>query len=387
MASRTRFLAIAVVLPSFLLLPLPNAPASEGRDKTIVTEGRGAGSDANAMEQAKQDALRRAVEEACGSFITSQTKTKNFTAIYDKAFSLAAGYVTEFEVLERRTAGGISYCKIRAKVSTVAFEKEWARLLHTIHAEGNPRCILVVVEDDNIDDTREPRTNGVAQGILENFFIDKGVQLMDKTASEDVRERDVSLAAINNDINKLAAAAAAFKADVFVRGVAEARRAGTSVMGGRTMYRWSASLSIRAYHADSAQMLMSNTFSTTKTNTNENAGGEAALRACAQENAGRILSEIGEAWRKRQNVRRTCQLVLENCSRRDFKAFESAMRKVQGVQDVRLKELVNSVCRIEIDWAYDLERLVDRIERLEVSGTSYEFTEQTHDRAVAKLVK
>ena len=80
------------------------------------------------------------------------------------------------------------------------------------------------------------------------------------------------------------------------------------------------------------------------------------------------------------------QLTLENCTRRDFKAFEAAATKLQGVKDVRLKELVNKICQVEIDWEYDLERLATRIEKLEVEGVTFEITEQTHDRLTARLM-
>ncbi|HVP12856.1 MAG TPA: hypothetical protein VMV94_16905 [Phycisphaerae bacterium] len=376
------FLAIALSITA--ATPALAGPPDE---KVITIEGRAAGTDANAMDQAKQDALRRAVEQACGSFIDGQTQTKNYAAVYDKALSLAAGYVTEFQILERRVEAGVSICKVQATVSTAAFEKEWARLLHTIDAEGNPRCIVVVLEDNNVDDNAPPKTGGVVQSALENFFLKKGVQLMDKAATDEARGRDLALAALNDDVNKLAAMAAAFKADVVIRGVAEARRGGATDLGGKRVHKWSGTLSIRAYHADSAQMLMSNTYTSTVTTTFENTGGDEVLKKCAEENAGRILQDIGEGWRQRQNVKRVCQVTLENCSRDDFKAFEAALRKVDGVMDVRMKELVNSVCQVEVDWSYDLEKLIRRIEELRVPGTSYAVTEQTHDRVTFKLAK
>lgn len=362
------------------------APPAKG-EVVITIEGHAAGTNTNAMEQAKQDALRKAVEQACGTFISSQTKVENYAAVYDKAMSFAGGYITKFTVLERRTDNGMSHCKVRATVSKASFEKEWARLRHTIEAEGNPRCVVIMVEDNDTYDATPPKTNGVTQSIIENFFLNKGVQLMDKGASENVRSRDIALAALNDDVNKLAAMAASFKADVLIRGNAEARQAGTTPMGGRTLYKWTATLNVRAYHTDSAQMLMSKTYSATKTTSNQDAGGDEVLRKCAEANAGQMLRDIGEAWRQRQNIRRVCQVTLENCSRRDFKAFEKALRQVTGVQNVKLKELVNNVCQVEVDWAYDLERLVSRIESLTVPDTSFEITEQTNDRVTIKLIK
>ncbi|HWL93689.1 MAG TPA: flagellar assembly protein T N-terminal domain-containing protein [Phycisphaerae bacterium] len=353
--------------------------------KIITATGQAAGSDLNAMEQAKQDALRKAVEQACGTFISSHSKTKSYEAVYDKVLSLAPGFVSEYEVLERKIEDGISHCKVRAHVSTVAFEKEWALMLHTLEIEGNPRCVVVVVEDNNTDDTTPPRTDGVAQSVLEQFFLDKNVQLMDQDASDKSKARDMDLAARNNEIEKLAAMAASFKADVVIRGAADAKMVGVSEISGRPLFKWSATLTIRAYHTDSAQMLMSAVYSETKASVNENQGGDDAIRACAEKYAGKILGDIGEAWRKRQNVRRTIQVTLENCSRRDFKEFESALSAERGVQAVRMRELVNNVCQTEVDWEYDLERLAARIESIEIDGATLEIVQQTHDRITARL--
>lgn len=366
---------------------LPARAAGPDQIKTIVMEGSAPGTNTNAMEQAKQDALRKAVEQACGTFISAQTKTKEYAVVRDKIMALAAGFVTEFEVLDRRVEKEVSYCKVRAKVVVGAFEVEWERLRHTVDAEGDPRCMVVVVEDNNVDDETPPKTDGVVQSTLEKFFLDKGVQLMDKGAADDVKNRDIDLAALNDDVKKLAAMAASFKADVVIRGVAEARRAGTTELAGRTLYKWSATLSIRAYHTDSAQLIMSNSYSATKPSVNENAGGDEALRACAAENAGKILQDIGEAWRHRQNVRRIARVTIENSDRDAYKVFEKALRKVDGVQDVRLREFVNDVCQVEVDWSYDLERLAARIEELKAPKVRYKITEQTHDRITVKIVK
>lgn len=364
-----------------------SATANPAPDKWITMEGKAAGTNANAMEQAKQDALRRAVEQACGVFISGQTRTKVYAAVYDKAMAQAQGYISEFKITASRVENGISYCTVNALVSLKSFEEEWARLLHTLESEDNPRCIVVIIEDNNVDDANPPSAGGVAQSIIENSFMKKGIQLMDNTGSSDTRNRDIQVATQSNDIKKLAAMYGSFKSDVIITGKAEARAAGTSELSGRTIYKWSATISIRAYHTDSAQLLMSNSYTATATSVNPNAGGNDALKKCADEYSGAILREMAEAWRKRQQVRRTVQVTLENCTRADYKAFEEAIRAMDGVQGIRMRELVKEVCQTEIEWSYDNERLISRIEELKVGATRYTVTEQTHDRVTFKLEK
>jgi hypothetical protein len=238
-------------------------------------------------------------------------------------------------------------------------------LAHTLEREDNPRCIVIVIEDDDSDDQNPPKTGGVVQSALENFFLSKGVQLMDKSATDDIRKRDVTLADMNNNPAKLAAMAASFKADVLVIGNAQARRSGASEMAGQTIYRWQATLNVKAYHADSAQVLSSNTYSTTKAGPHEIGGGDEALKTCVDQHGAAILRDIAEAWSKRQFVRRSLQITLEGCSRKDFLAFEKALSQVDGVQGVRLRELVNDVCQVEVDWSYNIATMAGRIDDLD----------------------
>ncbi|MHC4067839.1 MAG: hypothetical protein ACYSUI_25500, partial [Planctomycetota bacterium] len=196
----------------------------------------------------------KAVGQAAG------TGTEDFALVKDRILSQAGGYVREWEEVRRWVDGGVTNVEIEAIVLVADFERDWAAFAHLKEDEGNPRMMVVIIEDNDVDDLKPPVLHGVCQSRIEHFFLDKDVQLMDKTVSEQVRERDVSQAALDNDVTKLAAIAAEFKAEVLVFGRAEAKRGGTVALGGHTLYGWDVTLNIRAVQADSAAILMSNTY-------------------------------------------------------------------------------------------------------------------------------
>jgi hypothetical protein len=215
---------------------------------------------------------------------------------------------------------------------------------------------------------------------------------MDKGQSEEVRSRDLALAATNNDINRLAAVAAALKAEVVLLGNAEAKYGGEIEIGGYRKAKWDCKLTIRIIQTDSAMLLASNVYRPKKpyyTN-NSASGASAGLEQIAQERAGEILQDLGEAWRKRVNVRRILRVTLEPATRKDFKTFQDLLAQVKGVQGgedgIKLREMVNQVVDAEVDWSYDLNALADRIEQLSPPGVSYEIVEQTADRIRVRLV-
>ena len=103
-----------------------------------------------------------------------------------------------------------------------------------------------------------------------------------------------------------------------------------------------------------------------------------------------MLRDLGRAWNSRDVNRQLCQVQFAPCSRTEFKRIAGALAEVRGVQGgrdgVRLRELVNEVAEAEIDWTFDLNRLADVIEELEVEGMSFEITEMTGNRLMVRVV-
>jgi hypothetical protein len=390
MKLRSSLLTIAAGL-TFAASALAQPDFAEPRERWIKVTGMAAGIDQTAAEQAKQDALRLAVERACGVFINAQSQVADFELVRDKILQQAVGYIKEYKVLDEHNDGSLSYCTVDALVSTQRFEQDWAALAQTREQEANPRCVMVVIEDDNVDDLKSPRANGIVQSCLENFFLNHDIQLMDKGQSEAVRQRDLALAAINDDIDRLAAVGAQLKAEVVLVGNAEAKYAGDVTIAGYRKAKWDCSLTIRIIQTDSAMLLASNVYRPEKTFFTDTgaAGASEGLEQIAREQAAQILQDLGEAWRKRVNVRRILRVTLEPANRADFKVFQTHLAQVKGVQGgddgVKLRELVNDVADVEVDWSYDLNTLADRIEQLTPPGVRYEVVEQTADRLRVRL--
>jgi len=374
-----------------LVLAWGPAGARAAEEAAVTVTGKAVGTSLSAQEEARSDALRQAVQQACGAYINSQTQVQNYRATYDHVMSLAAGFVKRYDIEKEWQDLDMSYCTIRAVVSTSLVEKEWAAFAHTYKREGFPRVVVVVTEDDDVDDGRPPITGGTVQSAIENFFLSKNVTLMDKGQSDSVRDRDLSLAAITDDVNKLAAAAAAFKAEVVVFGQANAKYAGAVEIAGRTAHRWDITLTVRAIQTDSARILASNVYRPQKrhTSTSRGSGGD-ALVELGRDAAPKILRELGAAWNSRDVNSKMCQLYFSPCSRQTFKNIRDALAEVRGIQNgragVRLRELVNDVAEVEVDWQFDLNMLADRLEDLQVEGMSFEVTEQTGNRLSLKVL-
>jgi len=384
---RTLFATLVIVLIATYSAISAQAPLEDAA-RTVTVVGKATGTGLKAEEEATLNAQRTAVEQVCGSFINSMSKTRNYELVYDKVLAQATGFARVVKIIQTEQADGMTYVKAEIEVFPATFKKKWAEFAHIKEAEDNPRCVMIVLEDENTADDKPPRPNGVVQSELEGFFIDKGVQLMDKNVSDEVRKRDLTLAAVNDDVNKLASTGAAFKADVVVLGRAEATAGGATEIGGMNLHKWRAVLTIRAIQTDSAKILMSRQYTVTKNTTSATGGGPLALQEVAKQNEAKILLDIGEAWRKRASVSRIILVTLRPMEYAQALGFTERLKKLDGTTEARLREVIQSSADIEVDWKNKIDDLAARLMEIEPEGGGkIEITERTANRLFCKVIK
>jgi len=382
--------ALAAVAVFSLALPvfgqvLEKAPVN----KWVSVTGVANGLTAAAQDEAVKVALRKAVEEGCGVFLTSSSKAQDYKLVYDKIFANAVGYIREYKVTRIWTQGGKTYALVSAYVSTQKFEQDWAVIAHTISQENNPR-VIIAVSDATYTATNISEENsieaGTVQGKLEEFFLEKGIKLMDRETSARVNKRDIMLAGLKDDARELAALGSRFKADVVIYGQAAARYGNVINVGGSQLHQFTATLNIRAIRTDSAQLLVSKTFGPVTANTVQAGGGrEKALAKLAEESAPELLKAVVEAWRKQVNVTRDINLNITGLTFEMWEKFEPEAKNIRGVQALRLREITEGVANIDVEYEFDTQALAKQLK--ELKDTKLEVTEFNPNRIKLKVVE
>ena len=350
-------------------------------DKWVTVIGTAAGTNVRAADEALAAAQRKAVEQTCGIFLKAQTKTKNYTLVYDKIFANTVGYVREHEVLKKWTVDNRSFCRIRARVSTQRFEEKWAVIAATIDREDNPRVIVAVAETirwANGLPVYKVEEGGTLQTALEDFLLSKGIKLMDRKTTAKVTKRDVLIATVKNDTKSIAALGARFNADAVITGHANAKYSQSLTIADVRFHQYVATLNIRVVQCDSAEVIAVKGYSTV-CNTLQRGGGEgAALAKLGKEASGKVLAAIIEAWRKRQVVSRTTQLSIKGMDFATWKKFKAEVGQLRGIQALRLREISQDVARIDVEYRYSTTILADRL--AELKGVKLDVKELTASR-------
>ena len=382
-----RFLFVACAL-AFLAAAVAQDIQAVPVDKWVTVEGQAAGTGLAAQDEAVAKALRRAVEEACGTFLTAQSESQDYKLVYDKVFASTVGYVVEHKVKKIWIADDITHASVTARVSTQKFESDWTVIAHTVRREGNPR-VIIAVTDATWSETAPADASviaGVVQGKIEDFFLAKGLQLVDRDTAAAVNKRDIILAGMKDDVRELAALGARFKADVVIYGQSSARYGSTMQIAGHDAHKFVATLNARAIRTDSAQLMVSKTFGPiTITSLQYGGGREQALAKLAEEAAPELLKAVVEAWRKQIHVTRNIRLEVSGMTYEEWQTFRKEAQSIRGVQAMQLREITEGVANIDVEYDFDTQTLADRIGELkEIKLTITEFNP---NRLKLKVVK
>ena len=101
---------LLLILALFFAL---NIHAQDDKTVTLVVSGQG-----KTQDEAKQNALRSAIEQAFGTFISSKTEILNDSLVKDEMVSVTNGNIQKFEILSEGKIQNSEYSiNLKATVS------------------------------------------------------------------------------------------------------------------------------------------------------------------------------------------------------------------------------------------------------------------------------
>jgi hypothetical protein len=145
-------------------------------------------------KEAELAAQRNAIEKDIGSFVDSETVTKNFMLIKDKILSKSRGYIKSFETISsQKQSDGNWEVKIKAEVAKGDLKNDLDALGILREKMGNPRIIVVL--DTAPNNTINNPDNFIAKatydGIIETL-TEKEFPVVDEKISKQFMYRKFS---------------------------------------------------------------------------------------------------------------------------------------------------------------------------------------------------
>jgi hypothetical protein len=174
-----------VLRSAFTLLVLGAAVAlsAEKLPEVVTREASGeaavvGGNVDRAAREAKEAALREAVEQVAGVIISSQTLSANSQLISDQVFSHSAGYVRSYQVLSQTQDKGVVKVTVRAEVGTKELDRDLQAVQALVHRLAGRR-LVILLQEQTIDEKGVTVTSGVTATVLTEAFKRDGWTLVD----------------------------------------------------------------------------------------------------------------------------------------------------------------------------------------------------------------
>jgi hypothetical protein len=153
--------------------------------QTVVTkEGTGEAAVVNkdelkAFDEAKDKALRAAIEQASGVRIDADTVVVNNQLVRDQVFANTSGYVKKFDVLEKKVDKGVMTVKVKADIITESLEKDVTAARDLVKRIGRPKVIILMQESTLQADGKAVINSNTFSTVLSEAFTSDGYDLKD----------------------------------------------------------------------------------------------------------------------------------------------------------------------------------------------------------------
>lgn len=104
------------------------------------------GNKERAVKEAKDKALRDAVEQVAGVMVSADTLTQNSQLISDRIYANAQGYIRSFEVLKQEEKGGVMAVTVKAQVGRAQLDKDLQAVQAMVKRLGSRKLLIITQE-------------------------------------------------------------------------------------------------------------------------------------------------------------------------------------------------------------------------------------------------
>jgi len=362
---------IACCLLMLSCLTLLNSPPArcEEAPKEIIASGLGGGKDpGKARDEAINDAMRKAVEQGVGTFVSSESLVDKMVLVEDRIYSESRGFIESYKIINEKKDDGIYEITISAIVKMADLAKGLEAIGLILNKKENPR-VMVIVHSKETSGSLMPvamEGNRSTENQLEKILLGKGFRLVD--AAQTQRKKDLEGLLLSGDPSRAAVLAKDFGAEILID--ADVRRTFTEqrqIMG-RSMRFFTNEIRLKALETDTAKIL----FSGYET---KPASGEEALQpleSATNKLAKEMVAGILDQWRKDVYQAAAYTLNITKVSFSQLNTLSAALKDLRGVSKVQTRSFQGSTAALEVAFQGSATDLAGKIG--DFTGTKFEVT-------------
>lgn len=343
------------------------------------------GDTARAIENAKRQARRNAIEQGAGVAVASRSIVRNFTLVADEIVSAASGVLLDEEWGKPEVAGGVAKVSLTATVAREAMEDA---VCTAIKANHDPRIALVFVERHGSVDTpysAQGAGRGVveammARGLMDNCFtiVETGIEVSKVAANGDIPQKY---------IDQIAQTA---NAQYILVGKGEVVTKSNSLFNSR-MRSYGVSISTRLFDVSTKTYVSVTTAEgTAPAMSASSAVNQPSIRErVLQKTLGDLFVEVGKKWTDAAVNGAMVAVEVRNVAKyADAKAMEKAVKAAFQQSELtafQRRSVKNKRAQFDLVVAGGADEFAARMEGKRVGRHTIEVLEVTNTKVVVTL--
>jgi hypothetical protein len=357
-------------------------------DSVVVeTEGKAyLGDDGlvNAEKKAINDGLRRAVEQAVGTFISSSTMVKNAQLIEDKILKSSQGYIKEYQVINKSIEDHIYIVKVKVEVGRKALADDLDALKLNIKRIGNPR--IMVLLSQKVEDYYVDLPDGLAETEMMKQFIESGFQVIDRYKVDSLINREERRTIIAGDYDLAVKLGSQLKADFVVianlrSNYIDLRKTLDGIAGSLKSYN--SQVEARVINASTAQVIAAVTGDGKGVGVNKEMAAKKSIIEATENITEELIDRISNDLIKQE---KTIQLQVNSVSSlKQLSQLKNSLPTLSGVINVYFREFANELLTFDIDLEPSVEVLDIAIELEEKLPFSFEVKSMSEAKLVLEI--
>lgn len=329
-------------------------------------------------DEAVRDAMRKAVEAGAGTYIFSQSKTRDFALIRDTVLTRSAGFLQSRKIISaKELEDGTWEVRLQAVVSIKGIVDTWGVVKNLLQQMGRPKIMVAVTEKINA----AVQQDSTVQTRIEGILLKSGFLLVDKKQLKAIEVKDLQAAVAEDKPDKVQAIAKRYGAQLFIVGSATATGKPVTIMG-IAGYRYGADCNVRCFRSDTAQLLSSRHSRVMTSQRADRVAANKALSSLGGAIAPVIRTDVLRFWQDVLEGRGEVQLVVDGLANfNNYVKLKKALGKVKAAKNVS-GNFHNKVGKFSIESDLNAEKLAEKLieamEGLEISDVSQNVIKATY---------
>ncbi len=376
-------------------LAWPGHAPAQTQTQTVVADGMAGvqGDPALARDNAIQDALRKAVEQAVGTMVSSETLVENFQVVRDNIYNKSAGYVKEYKIVKESPGKDLHTVTISAVVGVGDLKNDLGALGLMQARVGKPRTLFMIAEQ-NIGQEMvlywwgywgkggaafagQSVEMAVSETVMKEEFMNKGFNVIDISAV--TGKFEISNAYRIADLTDTGAREIGRKmgAEIIVKGKALAKEGPRTA--GSAVGSYLADITVSAIRVDNGQVLASARDQGVARHIAQHVGGNNALEQAGRNVSGKLIDQILAKWTGETSGGQLAQITINGLGsmKELVKIKEFLKSQVRGVQNVIQRSYEGGVAVLEVDAKGTAQSIGDELAKKDFPGFDLDVTSAT----------